>query len=185
MKRGRSGGFTLIEMLAVVIIVAVMMLVAVGRMDFLLPEYRLRSAARELGALMKQGRARAAATGKDVYLVIDLSRDSYHLLVAIQQEAEEDLEEGEEPVFLYEPAFPTTLPEGVDLVDVIFGGRNKVAEGTARVRFSALGASSHTIVNFKEQGGDELAVKLNGFTGHLSFYGEYTDADELLEDEEP
>ncbi len=185
MKRGRSGGFTLIEMLAVVIVIGVMMVVAVGRIDFILPAYRLRSAARELGAVMKQARAHAAATGKDVYLVIDLSKDAYHLLVAIRQDAEEDLEEGEEPVFMYEPAFPTELPKGIDLVDVIFGGRNKVTEGMARVRFSAFGAASHTIVNLKEQGGDELAVKLNGFTGHLSFYGEYTDADELLEDEEP
>ena len=204
----QKSGFTLIELIAVVSIMGLMMMIAAVRMEYLIPKYQLRGAAREMGAAMKQGRARAVATGRDVFFEIDLSHGQYWLLAAFPVREDDDLNNYWEPLdeefpddplgaihapqddraraMIYERIFIRDLPgkEGeIQIVDVIFGQEEIVRQGIARIRLSPFGASEHTIVNLKNHEGRELAVKMNGFTGNLSFYGEYKEADLLLEDE--
>lgn len=177
-------GFTLIELVVVVLIVGLMATVAVTRMDFLVPRYRLRAAARGVGALAKQARVRAAATGKDVYLEMDLSRGLYWMLVAFPKEPEP----GQDPDFKaleYAPVLQAELPDGVEFHDVILGPEQKIDRRLARVRISPFGASDHVIVNLKNKDEQRISVRMNGFTGHLSFQEEYRDADRLLQDEGP
>ena len=208
-RRG-EGGFTLIELIAVIAIMGLMMMIATVRMDYLIPKYKLRGAAREIGAAMKQGRARAVATGRDVFFEIDLSQGRYWLLAAFPRRDEDDFQNYWEPLeevtqdpleailapeedrarsLVYEPIFVRSLPGNrpgkrpeIEFVDVIFGQQEIVRQGVARIRLSPFGASEHTIVNLKNFEGRELAVKMNGFTGNLSFYAEYKEADLLLED---
>lgn len=183
-RGGRVPGFTLIELVIVVLIVGLMATLAVTRMDFLVPKYRLRAAARGVGSLAKQARIRAAATGKDVYLEMDLSRGLYWLLVAFPKEAEP----GREPDFTameYAPVLKMELPDGVEFHDVILGPQQKVDRRVARVRISPFGASDHVIVNLRNRDDRRMSVRMNGFTGQLSFEEEYREAGELLQDEGP
>ena len=182
--RGRALGFTLIELVVVVLIVGLMATLAVTRMDFLVPKYRLRAAARGVGSLAKQARVRAAATGKDVYLEMDLSRGLYWLLVAFPKEPEP----GQEPDFSaleYAPILQHELPDGVQFHDVVLGPEQKVDRAQARVRISPFGASDHVIVNLRNEDDRRMSVRMNGFTGHLSFAEEYREAEQLLQDEGP
>jgi prepilin-type N-terminal cleavage/methylation domain-containing protein len=191
MTRRRDAGFTLIEMIAVIAIIGIMVGVAAGRLDYLVPKYRLRGAAREVGSALKQAKGRAAAVGKDVYLEVDLSAGDYWILVPFPKETPAGPPPAfpgappPEPVFEYEPAFQQTLPDGVQFVDVVLGPDHRIATGRARVRCTPFGMSSHVIVNLKNDERRELAVKLNGFTGTLTFYDAYTEADKLLEDTDP
>lgn len=177
-------GFTLIEMMVVILIVGSLLFLSATRLDFLVPKYRLRGAAREIGAAMKQAKAHAAATGKDVYLEYDLSKGEYWMLFAFPKR-KEDGTEFEPRVFEYEPLFRRPLPTGVEFVDVICGDQARTTSGNARVKVSPFGISAHTIVNLKSKEDREIAVKLNGFTGYLTFYDRHTDADKLLEDTGP
>jgi general secretion pathway protein H len=183
-RRGRAGGFTLIELIAVCTIVALLVGVAAIRLDYVIPKYRLRGAGREVAAVLRQAKARAAATGREVFVEIDLSKGTYWMLSAFPRLLE-DGREAEPKAYEYQRVFLKRLPEDVEFTDVVFGVRDKVDRGTARVRLSPLGASSHAIVNLRNRDRLELAVRLNGFTGHVAFYDEHKDADELLEDREP
>src|SRR5436190_12518669 len=78
--RNRSG-FTLIELVLVCVIIGIMVGLAATRLDLLVPKYRLRAAARDVAAVLKQGKARAAAQGKDCYFEVDLSQGRLWLLV--------------------------------------------------------------------------------------------------------
>jgi prepilin-type N-terminal cleavage/methylation domain-containing protein len=182
-RRASRGGFTLLELVLVMAIVGLMVGLSTLRLDFMIPKYRLRAAAREVGSTMKQGKARAAATGKDVYLEMDLSKGAYWLLVAFPKT--KDSSPGGAPAFEYEALSRRALPDGVEFVDVITGEKAKAESGRTRVRMTPFGTSTHVIVNLRNKDKRELSVKLNGFTGFLSFYDEYKDADELLGDEGP
>jgi Tfp pilus assembly protein FimT len=189
--RSGEGGFTLFELIAVIFIVGLMFALAATRLDFLVPKYRLRGAAREVASLMKLGKARAVASGKDVYLEIDLSQGKYWLLVAFPQERDEaaapaDRTKPVEPrIYEYQTAFDRQLPDGVDFTDVITSQKDRVDRGRTRIRIMPLGTSGHTIVNLRNQESRELAVKLNGFTGSVTFYEEHKNADQLLQDNGP
>jgi len=191
-----SSGFTLIELIAVTAIIGVAIAVAATRLDFMVPKYRLRGAAREVAGALKLAKARAVATGKDVYLEIDLPRGRYWLLVAFPKEREgERLEERrpEEMIedetkrrgFEYQSLFDRNLPDGVYFANVIFSEKERVTEGRARLRVSPFGTSAHTIVNFRNHEEREIALKFNGFTGAISFYDGHKEADELIEDAGP
>jgi len=179
-----ASGFTLVELIAVCAIMAAVMGIAAVRLDFLIPKYRLRAAGRELAGALKQARARAAATGREVYVEIDLSKGDYWMLVSFPRLLE-DGREAEPRTYEYQRVFRKELPEDVEFVDVIFGERDRVDRGVARVRLSPFGSSAHTIVNLRNRDQRELGIKMNGFTGHVSFYEEHKDADELFEDREP
>ena len=176
------GGFTLLELIAVVLIIALISGLAIARIDFVVPKYRLRGAAREVAGAIKQARAKAASSGKEVYFEADLSKSAYWLLVAFPKEPREGEEVPERRELEYRPFLQAALPEGVQFVDLIFSQSEKVAEGRARLRISPLGTSAHTIVNLKNEDGRPLAVKVNGFTGTVSYYEAYKEADEHLDD---
>lgn len=190
MARSRSG-YTLIELVVVVAIIGMVAAFAVTRIDFLVPKYRLRAAARELGATLKQARSKAASTGRDVYVRIRVSDSRYELLVPFEKEnpaatlyppgtPEDQLPPKE---WVYEPVMARSLPEGTGFINVITGpGREEIADsGTVLVRMTPYGTAHHLIANFRLDD-RTMALRLNGLTGTLSFFDEEKRADELLED---
>jgi prepilin-type N-terminal cleavage/methylation domain-containing protein len=183
-RSSRARGFTLVELVVVVLLVGLMMGVALTRLDYLVPKYRLRAGAREVAAVLKQGRARAVASGKDVYFEVDLSRGTYGLLVAFPP-VDDHGREVEGRALEYGPVFQRALPDGVQFVDVIFSEKERATSGRARVRLSPLGSSQHLVVNLRNTDRKDISFRLNGFTGGVAFHDERREADALLEDAGP
>jgi hypothetical protein len=167
----------------VILILGLMLGFAVTRMDFMVPKYRVRAAAREVASVLRQGKARAAAQGRDVYFEVDLSKGRYWLLAPFRKEdPQADSKEVAARALEYEPVFVRQLPDGVHFVDAILGDKDKETSGRVRIRLSAFGASSHVILNLVNSDGNIVSLKMNGFTGLISYFDEHQDADELLED---
>jgi prepilin-type N-terminal cleavage/methylation domain-containing protein len=181
----KRGGFTLIELIAVVVIMGLIAMVTVTRLDFLVPKYRLRGAAREVGSLLGLGKAHAASNGKDVFFEVDLARGAYWLLAPFPK-AEPGDERGVIDVHSrpleYQPIFEQTLPDSIQFTDVILGDKDKSNNGRSRVRISALGSSGHIILNMRNDEGKEISVRMNGFTGMISYVDGRQEAEALIED---
>ncbi|HTF57602.1 MAG TPA: prepilin-type N-terminal cleavage/methylation domain-containing protein [Planctomycetota bacterium] len=183
-------GFTLIELIVVVLILTLMTGLAVARLDFLVPKYRLRAATRETAAVLKQARSRAASIGRDIYVRIHLSDGRYEMLVPFEVESQVALppdippELIPPPEYRYESLFQSELPKDVQFVNVILGTETDqtITSGNAQIRISPFGASDHVIVNFRLEDRD-AAIRLNGLTGIISFFEEEKKAAELLEDQ--
>lgn len=181
-SRNRSG-FTLIELVLVCVIIGVMVGLAATRLDLLVPKYRLRAAARDVGAVLKQGKARAAAQGKDCYFEVDLSQGRYWLLAPFPKpDPMNPTAPIESRPLQYEPVFIRSLPEGVHFMDAVLGDKDKANSGRSRVRLSAFGSSAHVILNLVNSDENIVSLKMNGFTGVISFLDEHRDAEELIED---
>jgi type II secretion system protein H len=179
----RRSGFTLIELILVCVIIGIMVGLAATRLDLMVPKYRVRAAAREVASVLKQGKARAAAQGRDVYFEIDLSKGNYWLLAPFPKEdPTADPKDVAARPLEYQPIFVRSLPDGVHFIDAIMGDRDKATSGRVRVRLSAFGASSHVILNLTNSDDNIVSLKMNGFTGLISYQEEHQDADELLED---
>ena len=87
--------------------------------------------------------------------------------------------------YQYERVRERKLPEHIHIKSVILGRDHIFESNQALVRFSPFGMSEHHIINLYNDGGREMAVRFNGFTGHLSFYDEHRGPEEVLEDTEP
>jgi len=188
MNRTGERGFTLIELVVVAAIMALVFALAAAQLDWIFPKYELRAVAREIGAIMKQARSRALGTGKDVYVVFDLSEKKYWILAAFPaNEDEEELDPDEPPPivpsgFVYERIFVHQLPDDVSIKSVIVGRGVVVESGQARVRMAPFGMGDHFIVNIYNESDLEIAIRFNGFTGHLKFYKEHRGPEQVLED---
>lgn len=184
MRFRRASAFTLLELMLVVAIIGMIAALAAMRLDYLLPKYRLRGGAREVGALFKEARSRAAGMGRDVYVQVNVSQGTYWMLAPFRVLGDDGLPK-EPPEWRYEEVLKRALPSdggrGVEFSDVVLGPEQVVSSGRALVRFSPQSASSHVIVNLRL---DEaaMAVRMNGLTGAVSFHDGRKDADALLED---
>jgi len=189
-RRKSTGGFTLIEMIVVVMILASMTALAVGKLDFLVPRYRLRAATRQTASILNQARSRAAAIGRDVYVRIYLSEGRYEVLVPMPKEDQPWVPPDTPadlippPEYEFQTAFGGSLPEGPEFVNVILGSEadQTITSGKAQIRVSPFGAGDHVIVNFRFED-RRSAIRLNGLTGVISFYEEEKSAPQLLEDQ--
>ena len=66
LSRGRSGGFTAIELLVVLALVAIFMVMALPSFDSTIKRYRVSAAASEIGSVLQFARAEAIRTRKNV-----------------------------------------------------------------------------------------------------------------------
>ncbi len=186
----KRGAFTLIELIVVVMILSLITALAVMRMDFLVPKYRLRAATRQTAAILNQARSRAASIGRDVYVRLHLSEGKYEILVPMPKEEQPWVAPDTPPELIppteyeFQSKFAGTLPEGPEFVNVIVGSEadQTITSGRAQVRISPFGAGDHVIVNFRLDD-RRAAIRLNGLTGIVSFYEEEKTAPELLEDQ--
>ena len=179
-----QGGFTLIELIVVVVIVGLMAMITVTKLDFLVPKYRLRGAARDVGSVLGLGKAHAAANGKDVYFEVNLAQGEYWLLAPFPkaEPGDDAMTDVSSRPLEYQAIFQRSLPDGIQFTDVILGDKDRSNNGISRARLSALGASAHIILNMKNDEGREMSVKLNGFTGIISYVEGRQEAEALLED---
>ena len=124
--RSASGGFTLLELLVVLVIAGLLFSLGAPRVGKLYDSMQYREAVRELVSAAKNARRDAFATGQPMDLLIDTSGNRY---VLTHQSQKVDLEE-------FEP-----LPATLD-ISVVYAVEVSPRPGLAAIRFYPAGGSS-------------------------------------------
>jgi prepilin-type N-terminal cleavage/methylation domain-containing protein len=170
-----SGGFTLVELVAVVMIIGVVLLIVVPRLDFLIPKYTLRAGARQLANSVKLGKSQAIAQGRNSYMVYDIPGNKYWMLVPEleKDERQENASPLDDQKYRWEKMFPGELPEGVWFEDVVIGQSHVVTGGTVYIEFSPMGIGRAHIIHLAGEGGDKISLEVNPLTGLVAFYDFY------------
>jgi len=73
----KDSGFSLIELMTAIAILAILAAIAIPGYIGWLPNYRLRSGARDLQSTMQLARLRAVKENRNVYISFDIGNDSY------------------------------------------------------------------------------------------------------------
>ncbi|NNG05464.1 MAG: prepilin-type N-terminal cleavage/methylation domain-containing protein [Inquilinus sp.] len=147
-RRRHSAGFTLVELLVVLLILGLMTAVAAPHIGGSLPRLETRTAAREVAAVLREARGVAIRDNREVVVLVDL--DARRVGVP----------RGRRPV---------TLPAGLDLrlltATVELAGR-----GSGRIRFYPDGTSSGGRVTLAGPG-QVYDIRVDWLTGRVAVDG--------------
>jgi prepilin-type N-terminal cleavage/methylation domain-containing protein len=199
----RTGAYTLMELMVVLLIIGLVLVIGVARVDFLIPKYRVRAAGRELGAYLKHIKGNAISKGMPYYVCYDCPNRRYWV-VAPMPIPPEELERmmgfpagppgiPGTPGIPGAPGIPGTppgsLPPGPPpyrydealVTELPDGVRlTDVAIGTdtytafVMIEITPFGSTrTHYIHLADEDGNRKTTVKFNGLTGDVTFYDGY------------
>ncbi|MDX1483410.1 MAG: GspH/FimT family pseudopilin [Alphaproteobacteria bacterium] len=137
-------GFTLLELLVVLSIIALMLGLAVPRFAGVLPGARLDSGARELASGLREARSRAVALNREVRFTLDRGADRY---------------------FIGAGRAGRALPQNLDIA-LLTGRREIVRPGTGSIRFFPDGSSTGGRIELSS-GTDKRSIEVDWLTGRI------------------
>jgi prepilin-type N-terminal cleavage/methylation domain-containing protein len=180
-------GFTLIELMGVILILGLMISVTVMNWQKTLPRAQLNSAVRELSDILNSTRSEAIARGAEYRVLYDLDEQRYWVETPFKKggglaleriPGQEDPEEGKRLI-----VHATQLENGVRITRVALDGENYTDEQVF-VRFSPLGASSaHSIELFHEFTGRTYTIEVLALTGLIRIHEGVFEREELSEED--
>lgn len=169
MSRDRQSGFTLLEMMIVIVILGLAMGMIFGGAQNLLPESRLRSAAEEIATRINDVREEAIVRGWTVTVEYDIDRRTYFAwAIAPPGLIDEKLieEDGRFYFDLGGVQARTELPFNVRFLDLTLGEENPVRSGIVQVTFDAFGlATGHTIHLENTETEQRMTIEVDPLTG--------------------
>jgi general secretion pathway protein H len=158
-KQGNlNKGFTLIELVVVLVILGVMATVAFPRLEGFFPNGYLRGSARRLVGMIRHAQSQAALSGKEYRLYYDLDKDKYWIV----RKGKEGLD-GEDA----DEAGRGYLLEGVRFQSIITQGKGRIVEGMASSWFSPRGWVEETTIYLENKEGEELSILIKGPAGRV------------------
>lgn len=174
-----GGGFTLIEVMVVVLVIAIVGAALLPDYGSLTATMRLKAGARRLADAMDACYGAAAAEGRIHGLMIDPGEGRFF---AVAEKRGEREEEGATPVDDLMPGgelelepmrrsglLPGELPEGV-MIDEVWVFDDELAEGEAgriRIFFFPDGTAEFTTLELSNERGERLVVELDGLSGTI------------------
>jgi len=182
-----SRGFSLIELMVVITIIAFAAGLASVSWDSVFPAQRLNSDVRELSSVLQGARVDAIARSIELRVFYDIDNEQYWLefprpdAVATRTGTNRETEEIDEE--LKERLSFTSLSDGIEFVSITIDGE-EWRDGQVFVRFDPLGAASeHTILLYQPKFDRHYTIEVLPLTGLIRFHdGVYVR--ELAQDED-
>jgi prepilin-type N-terminal cleavage/methylation domain-containing protein len=161
-------GFTLVELMVVIIILGLVGGVAVTSWSKMLPGQQFNSAVRELSEVLHGTRSDAIARNREFRIVYDLDDESYKVRTPFRMGGgftDEDADP--ERLWIHE----TDLAKhGIEIVNVVVDDVT-FTDGIVEVIFKPLGASSHHIVHIAQPALErEYTIEALPLTGEIRLH---------------
>jgi prepilin-type N-terminal cleavage/methylation domain-containing protein len=169
-RPGRDqSGFTLIELMVVVIIISIAFTYGIVNIDHLVPSSRLGKAARDLGGTLTRIRGMAIFHGRSYFLEYDLDEHRYRVLrPSSRTEQDQGMDELIETTWF-------DLPRRVRFQAVFFeADRDGEVRGKHQIEFSPTGeVIGHMVqlvsADIRNEDRNKYTVELNAITGLVSY----------------
>ena len=165
----RQRGFTLIEIIVVLVLMGIVFGIAIPKIENLSPKYALRAAAREIASQLEYVRASAVNRRKTFAVVYALEARKY-TIVTPPPEGQSDL-----PFEDWPRLEPASLPTLVSFHSIIRADNYVFQVGDVPevpILIDPLGASGSHVVVLKDSLGHVISVKFNALLGTVDFYND-------------
>jgi prepilin-type N-terminal cleavage/methylation domain-containing protein len=154
--RDRSSGFTMVEIMIVVVIIAIAAMMAIPMMSSG-GSMQIRSAANMIAADLEYAKSMAISRQKTYAVVFDESTESYHI-----EDANGIIEHPVKKGFSYEVNFSSdSRLSKVDIAAVDF-------DGTSLIEFDYLGSPNNGGAVSLQAGGTTITINVEPVTGFIS-----------------
>lgn len=164
-------GFTLLELLVVLVIISLMSVLVVPQLTGSLGKMNLQTASKKISASLRYARSRAVSEKITYVAIFDFEKDRLSIMTGMTgmtgQEAQtgetlkEDLGDGEEPVIRSKSY---DLPDGVKLEKAV-SGEDEIDSGHFQIAFFPAGSSSGGDVILINDRGKQYKISVDFITG--------------------
>lgn len=161
-------GYTLIELVVVMALISIMFFFAMPRFQDNVLTDQVRKTSRWVITQTRHIKQQAVREKKDYVLHVDM--DAEKLWVSTLDMEEDALQKAEEDAF--------QLSEDVEIMDVEFQKRGKLASGQADIYFYAKGYSDKVLIHMQEDHDRQVSFLIEPFlpqTKYIEGYSEFDD----------
>lgn len=158
-------GFTLIELIVVISLFSIMLMVAAPRFQNSILSDGHEKTARWIIANIQALKVKAVQDQK-VY-ILDARMDANRLVILNESMDEEQMQSASDKGF--------SLPDTMQISDVEFPDSEKIATGSAQIRFNPAGYSDKAIIHIKTDSGDRTSYLIEPFLPRVKRVNTYVD----------
>ncbi len=162
----RQGGFTLIEMALVAVVLGIGITLVAVNLELIVPSTKMSAASRRLVALLSDCRMHALTHSKPYGVELDLDGSRYRIVTPLREDGVVALSR--------EDRFALTwnqLPEGIRIESVVAGTAAPVTAGPYLVDFSPSGSAPPTLIYLRqEQMQKDFTLQVVGLTGRVDLH---------------
>ncbi len=178
--QSRRGGFTLIEITVVVIVIALVSSLAIVRLDGVLPSTRTESAAREILATLDFARLQAIAKAQPYEVVLDFREQQYGIRLPFDREGVVIPNVEDRPMLSW-----NKMQDGVVLKSVLDARGDLLEEGQYSIVFDPQGAARQVYLYLGNENNEnfELTIRVLALTGIASVIQGHVEPELLLEND--
>jgi len=159
-----SSGFTLLELLVIIVLAGVIVALAVPSMRNILTGDNLKKASRQFIGMERKLRGDAVRDQLDYILYLDLPSSTYWVLASdMTPEKQDEIKKN-----------PQHLPSDVAILDIVGENNKKQSEGEARINFGKNNICSPAVIHLAYEE-DRMTIVINPFLGITDVYDKYVD----------
>jgi prepilin-type N-terminal cleavage/methylation domain-containing protein len=159
-----SSGFTLVELLVVIVLMGVILALAVPTTRDILTGDNLKKASRQLMGMEKKLRVEAVRDQMDYILCLDLPNSAYWVLASdMTPEKQDEIKK-----------HPLHLPSGVVILDIVGENNKKQSKDEVRIKFGEKNICSPAVIHLAYEE-NRMTMIINPFLGVTDVYDKYVD----------
>jgi prepilin-type N-terminal cleavage/methylation domain-containing protein len=159
-----SSGFTLVELLLVIVLMGVILALAVPSTRDVLTGDNLKKASRQLIGIEKKLRVEAIRDQIDYILCLDLPNAAYWVVASdMTPEKQDEIKKR-----------PQHLPSGVVILDIVGEDNKKQSTDEVRIKFGKKNICSPSVIHLGYEE-NRMTMVINPFLGVTDVYDKYVD----------